>query len=76
MAGPPRLLPMSMSPQSSRPSAVGHAASQWVRSRRGRVFVLSMVLAFVVLVIGGARNSEVCPYPSTIKRSTSVLCMK
>ncbi|CAI6315280.1 unnamed protein product [Periconia digitata] len=53
----PQLMPMSMSPQ-TRPKEVGHAALQWVRGRRGRVFVLSMLLALVILIVGGASNSK------------------
>ncbi|PVH94296.1 hypothetical protein DM02DRAFT_693476 [Periconia macrospinosa] len=57
MAAGSQLMRISMS-QRLQPRGVCHAAIQWVRGRRGRVFVLSMLLGLIILILGCASNAE------------------
>jgi hypothetical protein len=52
------LRPMPMSPRQA-PAEYVNAVILWVRSRRGRAIAITAVLIFVMLVLVGARNSEV-----------------
>lgn len=49
---------MPMSPRQS-PTEIGSAAVQWVCTRRGRTFVMGIVLFMILMGLGGVQHHEV-----------------